>query len=178
MSKTDTIVFQVLHVVAWIIFVGLCIEAGALIVNFVFSLLKPEFIQNLYEKLDLSALFQQSSTAYFMTYSFILSIAILKAYLFYILITLLYKMDIQNPFNEWVAQQITKLAYYTLSIGLLSYISRTLLKRQLNPDIIPERLHDFWADGQGFLLMGAVIYVIAAIFKKGIQLQQENDLTI
>lgn len=53
MSQTDNFVFKGLHVVAWIIFVGLCVEAGSLLVNFFFNLYKPEFIQNLYQKLDL-----------------------------------------------------------------------------------------------------------------------------
>ncbi|MGZ3883381.1 MAG: DUF2975 domain-containing protein, partial [Bacteroidia bacterium] len=32
MSKTNSFVFTVLKIVSWIIFVGLCIEAGGLIV--------------------------------------------------------------------------------------------------------------------------------------------------
>ncbi|HCM77099.1 MAG TPA: DUF2975 domain-containing protein, partial [Cytophagales bacterium] len=44
MSKTNNFIFTGLKIVAWIIFVGLCIEAGGLIVNFFFSLYKPEFV--------------------------------------------------------------------------------------------------------------------------------------
>jgi hypothetical protein len=33
-------------------------------------------------------------------------------------------------------------------------------------------------DGQAFILMAAVLYIIAAIFKRGIELQTENDSTI
>ena len=47
MSKRNNFVFIGLHIIAWVIFVGLCVEAGGLIVNFIFSLYKPEFIQNL-----------------------------------------------------------------------------------------------------------------------------------
>ena len=54
MSKTNNLIFKGLSIIAWIIFVGLCIEAGALIVNFIISFFKPEIIQNLYQKLDLS----------------------------------------------------------------------------------------------------------------------------
>ena len=52
MSKMNKLIFTILHVIAWIIFVGLCIEAGALIVNFVCSVFKPEVVGNLYQKLD------------------------------------------------------------------------------------------------------------------------------
>ena len=47
MSKNNNFIFNGLHIVAWIIFVGLCIEAGGLTVNFFFNLYEPEFIKNL-----------------------------------------------------------------------------------------------------------------------------------
>ena len=58
MSKSNNFVFQALNVVAWIIFIGLCIETGALLVNFVYSLFKPEVVHNLYQKLDLSQIYK------------------------------------------------------------------------------------------------------------------------
>ena len=120
MSKKNNFVFKGLHIVAWLIFVGLCIEAGALIVNFIFSLFKPEFVQNLYQKLDLSQMYNHSKLAFFGMYSFILVISILKAYLFYVVIRLISKLNLSRPFNSYVAVQITKISYYTLSIGLIS----------------------------------------------------------
>jgi polyferredoxin len=83
MTKTNNIVFKSLHIIAWIIFVGLSIEAGGLIVNFIFSLYKPEFVQNLYQKLDLSEMYNRNQWAFFGMYSFILFISILK-YTFFI----------------------------------------------------------------------------------------------
>ncbi len=56
MTKLNDIVFTVLKVIAWIIFVGLCIESGGLIVNFLFSIFNPDFVDKLYQKLDLSML--------------------------------------------------------------------------------------------------------------------------
>jgi hypothetical protein len=47
MPEGKVFVFRGLHIVAWVIFVGLCIEAGGLIVNLTFSLHKPEFAQKL-----------------------------------------------------------------------------------------------------------------------------------
>ena len=41
-----------------------------------------------------------------------------------------------------------------------------------------DKLNGFWADSQAFILMSAVIYVIATIFKKGVEIQNENDLTV
>jgi len=79
MSSTNNFIFKGLTVIAWIIFVGLCIEAGALLFNFIYSLFKPEVVKNLYQKLDLSEMYKRSELIYFGMYGFILCIAFLKA---------------------------------------------------------------------------------------------------
>ena len=178
MFRTNNIVFIVVKIVAWIIFVGLCIEAGALIVNFVFSLFKPESVRNLYQKLDLSDMYEHSQWAYFSMYSFILSIAVLKAVLFYLVVILVSKIDLLKPFSSFVSRQILQISYYTLSIGLLSYIARQSAKSLSHYGIATDNLNPFWTDSQAFILMAAVIYVIAVIFKRGIDIQNENDLTV
>lgn len=178
MSKTNSFVFKVLYIVAWIIFVGLCIEAGGLLVNFFFSLYKPEFVQNLYQKLDLSKLYEESKFALIGIYSFLLSISFLKAYLFYIVIRLMHKMDLTKPFNTYVSSQIWQISYYTLSIGLLGYIAGQFAKNLMNHGYVTDNLNQFWTDSQAFILMGAIIYIIAIIFKKGVDIQNENDLTV
>lgn len=178
MSKTNNFVFWCLYIVAWLIFVGLSIEAGGLIVNFFYSLYNPELIPNLYQKLDLLQMYKDSKLAFFGIYSFILIISILKAYLFYIVIRLMHKMDMSKPFSIFVAKQITQISYYTLEIGLLSYIARQLVKNLKHHGFVPDNLNQFWADSQAFILMGAVIYIIATIFKKGVDIQNENDLTV
>jgi Protein of unknown function (DUF2975) len=178
MSKTNNFVFWGLYTVAWLIFVGLCIEAGGLIVNFFFSLYKPDFIQNLYQKLDLTEMYKDSRLAFFGVYSFILSISILKACLFYAVIGLMHKMDLTKPFNTFVSKRIFLISYYTLSIGLLSYIARQVSKNLLHHGFVTNGINQFWEDSQGFILMGAVIYIIATIFKKGVDIQNENDLTV
>lgn len=178
MSKSNNIVFKGLHIVAWVIFVGLCIEAGGLIVNFIFSLFKPEFVQNLYQTLDLTEMFKVNKWAFFGIYSFILSISILKAFLFYIVIRLMHKMDLTKPFNTFVSDQLLQISYSTLAIGLLSFIARQIAKNLMHHGFDTDSLNQFWADSQAFILMGAVVYIIATIFKKGVDIQNENDLTV
>jgi len=178
MSKMNKFVFILLHVVAWLIFIGLCIEAGAMIVNFVFSIFKPEVVANLYQKLDLSKLYQQSEMVYYGMYSYVLFISILKAALFYVVIQLLLKLDLTKPFSSFVSNKISQISYYTLSIGLISHIARQISKNLSNQGYEIEQLNEFWVDSSAFLIMAAIIYIIAVIFKKGIELQEENDLTI
>jgi hypothetical protein len=178
MTKRSNIVFTGLHIVAWIIFVGLCIEAGGLIVNFIFSLYKPEFVPRLYQKLDLSEMYNQSKWAFFGMYSFILIIFFLKAYLFYVVIMLLQKLDLTKPFNSYCSDQIKKISYFTLSIGLISYIARETAQNLHHHGYETDILDQFWADSQAYILMAAVIYVIASIFSRGVEIQSENELTV
>ena len=177
-SKKNNFIFKFLTVVVWITFVGLSIEAGGLIVNFFFSMYNPEFVQNLYQKLDLTEMYKASRFAFFGIYSFILIISILKACLFYIVIRLMHKMDLSKPFNTFVARQISRISYYTLFIGLLGYIARQFATNLMHHGFVTDNLTQFWPDSQAFILMGAVIYIIATIFKKGVDIQNENDLTV
>jgi len=178
MSKANNFVFTVLKIVSWVIFIGLCIESGGLIVNFIFSIYRPEFVQNLYQKLDLSEMYERSKMAFFNMYSFILAISILKAVLFYLVIILVSKIDLSKPFNSFVSRKISQISYYTLSIGLLSYIARQSAKNLMHRGYVIDNLNQFWADSQAFILMAAVIYIIATIFQKGMDIQNENDLTV
>lgn len=178
MEKRNNIIFKGLHIVAWIIFVGLSIEAGALTVNFIFSLFKPEFVAKLYQKLDLSEMYQLNQWVYFSMYSFILFISFLKAYLFYIVIRLISSLNLEKPFNSYVAGQISLLSYCTFSVGIISYIGQQIAKNMPHYGIEVDVLNPFWADSEAFILMAAVIYVIAAIFKRGVEIQNENELTV
>jgi hypothetical protein len=178
MSKNSHLIFKGLKIVSWIIFVGLCIEAGALLVNFVISLFKPEIIKNLYQKLDLSDLYMLNKWAYFGLYTFMLLIAILKAFLFFLVIDLLSKLDLTKPFSAFVSKQITRISYCTLSIGILGYVAQESIKPFSEANLDLNSLDRFWPDSQAFILMAAVIYVIAQIFAKGVELQTENELTV
>ena len=171
-------IFQVLHVIAWIFFVGLCIEAGGIIVNFIFSIYNPEFVSKLYQKLDLSELYNRSKWIFFSMYSFIIVIALLKVLLFYTVIMLLLKLDLSKPFSSFVSTQISQISYYTLSIGIMCLIAAQSTKNLDHHGYDVERLYQFWNDWKAFILMSAVVYVISTIFKKGVELQKENDLTV
>lgn len=178
MPKTKNIVFWGLYILAWLIFVGLSVEAGGLLVNFFFSLYKPEFVQNLYQKLDLSEMYKDSKLSFFGIYAFLLTISILKAFLFYIVIRLMDKMDLSKPFNSFVARKILRIAYLTLTIGFFGFVASQLTKNLKHHGFVPDNLDQFWTDSQAFILMGAVIYIIATIFNKGVEIQNENDLTV
>lgn len=178
MSKTNNFIFIGLKIIAWIIFIGLCIEAGGLLVNFFYSLYKPEFVGKLYQKLDLSEMYAKSKWVFFGMYSFILFILILKALLFYTLVKLVTKINLFQPFNRNVSKQILQISYYTLAIGLFSYIARQIAKNLQISGFEIDDLNQFWIDSRAFILMAAVIYTVAIIFSKGVEYQEELEETV
>ncbi len=167
-----------MEVVAWIVFVGLCVESGALITNFTISLFKPEIISRLYQKLNLMNIYQQNQWSYYCTYSVIISLAILKSYLFYVLIQLVAKLDLNNPFSTFVADKISTISHITFSLGIMSYVTQQSLENFLGENYDAKNMNDFFVDSQAFIMMAAIIYVISIIFKRGIEIQTENELTV
>ena len=178
MTKRNNFVFTLLQIIAYVIFVALNIEAWALLVNFIYSLFKPEVVHHLYQKLDLSDMYQRRQWVYFGMYGFILVISFLKVILFYFVIRLATKLNLSSPFTPFVSKQITRISYYTLSIGIISYLARETTKNLQHHGFDTDILNQFWSDSQAYILMAAVIYIIAVIFAKGIELQNENDLTV
>jgi hypothetical protein len=102
----------------------------------------------------------------------------MKAILFYLVIILSSKLNLLKPFNSFVAKQINRISYYTFAIGIISYLARQTSKNLLHRGFEIDILDQFWADSQAYILMAAVIYVIATIFSKGVEIQKENDLTV
>lgn len=178
MSHANNVVFKGLHIVAWIIFIGLCIEAGGLFINFIFNTYNPSFIPKLYQKLDLQEIYENSKPAFFGLYFFILVTAILKAYLFYIVIRLMYTLDLKNPFTKFVSNQFFLLSYLILVIGILSFTGRQFAKNVSHQGYDITGAAGFWVDSQAFILTGAIMYIIATIFSKGVEIQAENELTV
>lgn len=169
---------KILYVLSWIIFIGVCIEAGSFIFNAFFTLLINPSNANYF---DLSNLYEYDA-GYFSVVLLIMSIvAVMRACLFYLIVKILRdkKLNISQPFNKEFGSFIFKVSYLDLGIGLFSYWGVKYTEWLVNqgvkmPDI--QNLHLGGADV--WLLMGVTLLVIAHIFKRGIEIQSENELTI
>ncbi|MBT9483640.1 DUF2975 domain-containing protein [Sediminibacterium sp.] len=171
-----------LHIMAWVIFIGICIEAGGLIFNTFFALvINPISAKNFWMQIDLSNLINYDK-GYFLVVTAIMSIvALMKALMFYLIVKLFYNkvFDFNRPFNSTLNQLISNLAYLSFGIGLFSiwglkYSAWLRLKGIIIPSV--DDLHMGGADV--WLFMSVILFVIAQIFKRGIEIQIENDLTV
>ncbi len=178
MKKNNAAILKGLHITSWIIFIGLCIEAGALLFNFVFTLFKPIATHNVYNGLNLSNLYEKEFIHFVGLMSCIVVLAFLKSYLFYLVVKLFTQLNLVAPFSVEIAKIIEKISYEAFSIAILSIITKEYAKRLIQNGHDISDTSSYWNDTAAFLMMGAIVYVISQIFKKGIELQQDSDLTI
>lgn len=170
-----------LQIIVWIFFVGLAVQAGGFITSAVFSIVNPSMVGKLYQQANLSSLFKYD-VGHFFVLTFILSlVAILKAILFYLIIRLMMnkKLSIAQPFNKIVRRFIILFSFVSFVIGFFSnygsrYASWLSSKGITMPDV--DSMHIGGADV--WIFMAIILLVISQVFKRGIELQTENELTI
>ena len=179
MKSQTQLILRILHVLSWCIYVGLLIKTGALAYSSVVSLF-PESAasHNLYLGLNLSKLLEFSKPDY-VSLSFVLVVLTgLKAYIFQLVIAIFAKINFVNPFSQTVSNLIFRISFVAFAIVLLTWTgagyAEWLTKRGVDfPD-----LNDYLSGGDEFLLFAGIVFIIAQVFKRGIEIQAENDLTV
>jgi len=170
---------MLITIVIWSIFIGLSIKAGALLFTFTYSFLKPTVAQDLFEGLDLYGLMSQDIWHYIAVVSFMMVIVGQKAYMFFLMIRVFLKIDLIHPFSLEVSKLISKISHIAIEIGVTiifaSAYFKWLAKRGFD---IPSVGTSYVTGAFEFLLMGALIYAIAQVFKRGVEIQSENELTV
>ena len=172
-TKTEKIL-DVLNVLTWIVFIGLLIQTGAILISYGISLFNPEAAGNLYTGMDLSSLRESGILKYTCAVSLKIAILCLKAYSAYLVIKILTKINMSNPFNSEIAGLIEKVSYVILDILIITIIANEYSNWLSDNDLV---LRGTREAGE-FLFLAGVIFVFAQIFKKGVELQSENELTI
>lgn len=109
------------------------------------------------------------------------ALAILKAILFYVIVSVFYdkKFTISKPFNESMGRFLQTITYLAIGIGLFSLWGTENVKRIAGQGIKIPDLPSLSVDGADvWLFMGLILLVIAQVFKKGMEIQKENELTV
>ncbi len=169
---------MLITVIIWSIFIGLCIQAGTLIFTFAYSLIQPLISKDLYEGLNLFSLQTQSKWYYITLVTLLISISILKAQLFYTMIRIFIKIDLIHPFSNGIAKLIGKLSYIAFTLGVTQLLSSAFVK-WLDPEVFQLMGVDNHLSGSfEYFLLSALIFAIAQVFKRGVEIQAENELTV
>ena len=183
-SNNSDLLLKVLHVIAWIIFVGLCIDSGGLIVNaFVCLFINPAAAAHFWGGLNLDQLYQFDQSHFVTLVALMIIVSLLKSLLFYLTVLLFQKkqLNLSAPFNETLGKYIMNFSYLAFGIGLFSYWGNNFSNwlKMVSNDLDSPSLQLIKFEGADvWLFMGVILIIFALIFKKGIEIQSDNDLTI
>lgn len=171
-----------LTIISWIIFVGICIDAGGYITNTIYAMaVNLEAASHYWTKIDFSALYNYDSGHFLVVTLYMIIVKVLTAIMFYLIIKNLdsKKLDMKKPFKKEFGQFIQLLSYLALGIGLFSNWGLKYAEWLIKKGIKMPNINQLNLDGAGvWLFMGVILLVIAQIFKRGIEIQEENDLIL
>lgn len=179
MSAKSSFIIKFMHVLTWIAFLGMCVKAGAILVSFGITIFRTDIpAKNLYLGLDLSQLQSQGTVVYAGMVICIAGIAILQALLFYTLIRIFLKINFVHPFHPAVGKLITLMSGLSLIIGLFSKATMSYAGGFISQGLSFPHLTEHIGQGDAYLFFAGILFVIATVFKRGIELQTENELTV
>jgi preprotein translocase subunit SecF len=61
---------------------------------------------------------------------------------------------------------------------VLSIVATRVVQNISEKGFDVNQLNKYWTDASAFIFMAAIIVIIDTIFKRGIELQSENELTV
>ena len=158
-------------------FVGYSIVFGGQLVTLVASFIKPEWAKHTYE-VDLNIYRIREVSQSFYLYAMIISLALsmLKASIWYVVFDLLSKLKLQTPFSLVVERKLERIASLLLAVWLIGSIFWKIYIYYLTKETgiqLPARVVE-----DEYLFMAGIIYIISQVFKRGIEIEEENQLTV
>ena len=171
--KTET-VFAVLNVLVWIVFIGLLFETAAILVSYLVCLLKPEAARNMNQSFSFLKLRYSSLPTFSIEVFLLLAIAGLKSFTAYLILKIFNKLKLSNPFEFNIARLMESVSYFIFAIWILSVVA-TMCK-----ELIVDHIFQLRVSAVSFesLFLAGIIFIFARIFKKGVEIQSENELTV
>ncbi len=172
-TKTQTILV-VMNVLAWLTFIGLMIEACGILVAYGVGAAKPSIASKMYKASDWNNLREFDFWYYTAIITLKAAILIIEAFTAYMVIKVLSTIKITNPFTMDVAKRLEGIAYMLI----LAWVAVLLYNGQvkwLSKQVAGLQEQLLSAD---FIIFAGLVYVISQIFKKGVEIQSENELTV
>ena len=175
-TRTEKILI-VLRILAFMGAIKYSIDCGAQLTHFVASFINTDWAKRTYEvNLDIFNI-REKSIAYY-SYAMCLTIAVsaLKATIWYVVYALLTKLKLQTPFSMEVEKKLERIAYLLLGVWIVSTIFWKTCLYYVSTETGIQLATNSNADE--YLFMACMIYIISQVFKRGIEIQEENQLTV
>lgn len=167
-------VLIIMRVLAWVAFFGLAIKAGAILTAYIVSCVNPAAATDLYQGLNLYDVSQFSFWHYTGFVSFLVAFSGMKAFVCFLVVKTLSKVNLAKPFTLGVTRILERISYVLLSTWIIALLHNGhidwLMKRT-------GTFHDHLNPGE-LIFMAGLVFIISQVFKRGVEMQSENDLTV
>jgi len=168
---------MVLKVLALLGAIGFSIECGSRMLSFVASFINADWAKRTYNA-DQDIFNIRTLSIPFYSLAMCLSIltSALKGTVWYVVYDLLLKIKLQTPFSIEVEKKLEKITYLLLGVWLVSSFFWKIYIYYLSQDTgiqLPAN-----NTGDEYFFIAGIIYIISQIFKRGIEMQEENQLTV
>ena len=174
MKKRTEIILKILNVFAWIAFIALMVKAGAILFSYCYTIFKPEAAKNFYEGQNLYNFRLSHFWQYTLTVALRAITPILESYTAYLIIRVLSKIKLSSPFTMEIANVLERISFFILATWAVTIMYNSfaawLIKE--NPGL------PLTIVSGDFIFLAGIVFVFAQIFKKGVELQSENELTV
>lgn len=171
-SKTENLLI-VMNILAWVVFIGLLIVAGSITISYIVSIGNPQAAKDLYKGMDLSAYRQHSFAQYTVVVGYKVILYITQAYIAFLMTRLLSGLNISRPFSADVVKLMQQISYSILFVWIVVMVYNIHVA-------ILEKSYGIVAtyiSGDSIFLAG-IVYVLSQMFKRGVEIQSENELTV
>jgi len=98
--------------------------------------------------------------------------------MFYLIISIFKTLNMVKPFSSEVGRLIVKIGCVALVISTLSWAGTQYSEWLLKQGVKLPLMYKYLGGADVYLMMGAMLFIIAQVFKRGIEIQTENDLTV
>jgi Protein of unknown function (DUF2975) len=176
MKNKTTKVLMVLKVLAWLALVGYVFQCGGQIISFGLSLFNHDAPKNIYgSSLSLHDMYQHNQQYFIYIMSFVIALSAMHSYVWYRVAGLLTKLNLQDPFSRRVARALEEIGIQLLGIWIVSVIAQqSVAWMAKDTGIHVGSLHAV----HEYLFIAGIVYIISQVFKRGIEIQEENELTV
>ena len=176
MKKRTEIILLVLKYLSLVAAIGFSIECGTQLFYFVASLINPDWAKNGYQiERDWYRIHEYSTRYYVFAMSLVISISALKAWIWYLIFGLLLKLQLKSPFTMLVTKKLESIAYRLLGVWfLISIVGKNYSHYLMKTTEIQLPT----SSGDEYFFIAGIVYIISQIFKRGVEMQEENQLTV
>ena len=177
MKKRTELILSVSRFLALLGGIWYSILCGSQLLTLVASFVNPDWAKRTYEAdQNLFSIREQSVWFYVYGMSLIIAVSAIKAVIWYVIFDLLWKLKLQTPFSMEVEKKLEKIAYLWLGVWVISSVFWKIYSYYLleaTDKQLPAN-----NSGDEYLFLAGIIYIISQVFKRGIEIQDENQLTV